>query len=172
MELTTFAAARDSASMPVRSRSQAFLHRPGLSAFRPVSQRSSKKFLCDLLHIAHEAAALLCGRLTDGPSTLSRWFARTSMLNPSARALLFEKRNSDVRRIADVRPNIIRQLFDPRPIWNSLTPFPDRESSKFTFTLAPRQRGQNCTSHLGSLAGARLAQHGRDDALRGPAPSA
>jgi hypothetical protein len=40
------------------------------------------------------------------------------MLNPSARALLFEKRNSDVRRIADVRPNI-RQLLDPRPIGNS-----------------------------------------------------
>jgi hypothetical protein len=40
------------------------------------------------------------------------------MLNPSARALLFEKRNSDVRRIADVRPNI-RQLLDPKPIGNS-----------------------------------------------------
>jgi hypothetical protein len=57
--------------------------------------------------------------LTDGPSTLSRWFARTSKLNPSARALLFEKRNSDIRRIADVRPNI-RQRLDPRPIGNVL----------------------------------------------------
>ena len=41
------------------------------------------------------------------------------MLNSSARALLFEKPNSHVRRIADVRPNI-HQLLDPRAIGNSL----------------------------------------------------
>jgi hypothetical protein len=41
------------------------------------------------------------------------------MLNSSARALLFERPNSHVRRIADVRPSI-RQIFDPRPIGNSM----------------------------------------------------
>jgi hypothetical protein len=63
------------------------------------------------------------------------------MLNPSARALLFEKRNSDVRRIADVRPNI-RQLLDPRPIGNSplkcyLEGWAEANSAKILAATAP-----------------------------------
>jgi hypothetical protein len=77
MELTAFAAGRLAAFARAGLRKHARAVEEsrrcadrGWSAFRPVLQRSSKKFLCDLLHIAHEAAALLCGRLTDGPSTL------------------------------------------------------------------------------------------------------